>query len=172
MDQNSADKPPTKAVELGYLAANLPFLTRVLRAFIRTENASFYRDLHVEPGEIAIINLIGINPGLSQNDLAATVVIKKSAVTKIVKELETRGFVERRKMSADRRYNALKLTRSGEAKRAELLARMTEQQDGILSVLSVGERKQLFALLNRLLGHLATRNAGATLDPDGRDDPG
>src|SRR5690606_31683433 len=154
MDQNNAGQPPARAVDLGYLAHNIPFLTRVLRAFVRTENASFYRDLHLEPGEIAILNLIGINPGLSQNDLAGAGVIKKSAVTKIVKELEARGFVSRRKTSSDRRYNALTLTTAGEDKLAELRARMAEQQSGILSPFTPGEQEQLFSLLNRLLTHL------------------
>jgi len=166
MDTKNTGEPPSRAVELGYLARNIPFLTRVLRAFIRTENASFYRDTHLEPGEIAILNLIGINPGLSQNDLAGAVVIKKSAVTKIVKELEARGFVARRKISSDRRYNALTLTGDGERKREEVLGRMTEQQEGVLSVFTAKEQDQLFELLNRLLAHLAARNAlAAGTDP-------
>lgn len=171
MDQNNAGQPPARAVDLGYLAHNIPFLTRVLRAFVRTENASFYRDLHLEPGEIAILNLIGINPGLSQNDLADAVVIKKSAVTKIVKQLEARGFVERRKTTTDRRYNALTLSPAGEEKRTELRTRMAEQQSGILSPFTRKEQEQLFSLLNRLLAHLAERNASASaLDPGTNED--
>jgi DNA-binding MarR family transcriptional regulator len=159
MEETQTDHPPARAVELGDLARNIPFLTRVLRAFVRTENASFYRDLELEPGGIAILNLIGINPGMSQNDLADAVVIKKSAVTKLVKQLEARGFLERRRSSSDRRFNALTLTAAGEEKCRAVLVRMNEQQRGLLAPFSPDEQEQLFALLNRLLTHLAGRNA-------------
>lgn len=162
---------PRDEVEFGHLAENLPFLTRVLRAFIRAENAVFYADSGLELGEIAILNLIGVNPGLSQNDLAAAVVLKKSAVTKIVKLLEARGLVERRKIKTDKRYNALTLTEAGKDKLAALRDRMNRQQSELLSVLNAEERDQLFVLLNRLVDHLGERNRrGATRDPGSRED--
>src|SRR5690606_40858379 len=111
----------------------------------------------------AILNLIAINPGLSQNDLAGAVVIKKSAVTKIVKELEARGFVSRRKTSADKRYNAITLTTAGQEKLAGVRARMEEQQRGILSPFTPEAQEQLFALLDRRLAHRVPRSGAAAL---------
>ncbi|MEQ9812805.1 MAG: MarR family winged helix-turn-helix transcriptional regulator [Azospirillaceae bacterium] len=153
------DKPPIGEIELGYLAENLPFLSRVLRAFIRAENAQFYADFGIEQGEIAIINLIGINPGLSQNDLAAAVVIKKSAVTHLVKGLEARGLVTREKGTRDKRFNMLRLTEAGEDLRQRLRARMVEQQEALLGPFSKVERAMLFDQMNRLCNHLAARTA-------------
>lgn len=157
MAGNGNDKAPHPAVDIGYLAVDLPFLTRTLRAQIRAETISAYSDLELELGEIAIINLIGINPGISQNDLAAAVVLKKSAVTKLVKSLEERGLVARNKVAGDKRYNALTLTGAGEEKRGRLRQRMQRQHEDIMGIFSPREQQQLFGMLNRLAEHLRAR---------------
>ena len=153
-----AGAPATSTIDVGYLAKDLPFLTRTLRAHVRAETALAYRDFELEPGEIAVINLIGINPGISQNDLAAAVVLKKSAVTKLVKSLEERRLVARTKVKADKRYNALTLTRLGEEERTRMRQRMAEQHEALMGIFSAKEQEQLFDLLNRLSEHLQVRH--------------
>ena len=159
-----------RGLQLGHLSENLPFLTRALRAHIRAENAGLYADFDAQQGEIAVISLIGLNPGTSQNDLASTLVLKKSAVTKVIKGLEARGLVEREKVAADKRYNALRLTETGLAKFERINARMAEQHAALVAPFSAAEQKQLFALLNRLLAHLVERSTsrqpGLTDDAD------
>lgn len=151
-----------EGVALGPLKENLPFLTRALRAYIRVENADFFANFEAEQGEIAVISLIGLNPGISQNEVAATLVLKKSAVTKVIKGLEERGFVQREKVKADKRFNALTLTASGDAKFKRINARMEEQHGALLAPFSEDERAQLFGLLNRLHAHLVERNVERT----------
>lgn len=158
VSQSDNDKPPAGQITLDYLGEDLPYLTRVLRACIRAENAVFYRDFDTEHGDIAIINLIGINPGISQNDLAAAVVLKKSAVTKVIKSLEERGLVERQKTGHDKRFNSLTLTQAGEEKRRQLREGMLAQSEVLLSIFSKRERKQFLNLLRNLNDHLTSRN--------------
>lgn len=145
-------------LELDYLARDLPFLSRVLRSYIRNETAGAYKELDVDPGEIAITNLIGINPGISQNDLAAAVVFKKPAVTKVVRAMEDKGLVKRERVKADKRYNALVLTREGEKRRAAMRHKMETQHEALLNVFSAEEQTQFFDLMNRLCTHLAERH--------------
>jgi DNA-binding MarR family transcriptional regulator len=146
-------------MQLGPLRESLPFLTRALRAHIRSENASFFSDFNALQGEIVVICLIGENPGASQNEIASTLVFKKSAVTKLIKSLEDRGLVRREKVAADKRYNALTLTTTGRAKHKRILKRMAEQHEALIAPFSAAEQKQMFGLLNRLLDHLAERSA-------------
>lgn len=159
---NGSPEQRSDGVNLGHLRASLPFLTRALRAYIRAENAEFYTDFAAEQGEIVVISVIGLNPGISQNDLAATLVFKKSAVTKLVKDMEDRGLVERAKVAADKRFNALKLTGAGQAKYERVNERMARQQAAFLEPFSEAERTQLFSYLNRLHSHLADRHAQRT----------
>lgn len=151
-----------QGVVLGPLRENLPFLTRALRAYIRAENADFYADFGAEQGEIAILSVIGLNPGISQNDLAATLVFKKSAITKLVKELEARGLVERAKVAADKRFNALELTVAGQIRYQKISERMASQHAAFLEPFTPAERRELFTYLNRLYAHLGERHAQRT----------
>lgn len=158
MTKLDADQSQPAGVNLGTLRKNLPFLTRALRAYIRVENAGFFSGFETEQGEIAVISLIGLNPGISQNDVASTLVLKKSAVTKVIKGLEDRGLVQREKVETDKRFNALTLTREGQDKYHRINVRMTEQHDALLSPFDASERAQLFGLLNRLHQHLVERD--------------
>ncbi|WP_421951984.1 MarR family winged helix-turn-helix transcriptional regulator [Pelagibacterium sp.] len=158
MTKLDADQSQPAGVNLGTLRENLPFLTRALRAYIRVENADFFADFETEQGEIAVISLIGLNPGISQNEVAATLVLKKSAVTKVIKGLEDRGLVQREKVETDKRFNALTLTSEGQDKYGRINARMSEQHDTLLAPFEMEERAQLFGLLNRLHQHLVERD--------------
>lgn len=149
-------------VALGHLAQNLPYLTRAMRAYIRVENAEHFGDMDTEHGEIATLALISLNPGISQNDLAAKVVLKKSAVTQLIKSLEQRGLVSRRKSSTDRRYNALTLTPEGARRHAALIERIERQHDAVLAPFSHKERAELFQVLGRLLASLESRHEART----------
>lgn len=174
MIETEAELSDRRSMQLGPLRESLPFLTRALRAHIRGENAMFFADFGALQGEIVVICLIGENPGASQNDIASTLVFKKSAVTKLIKSLEDRGLVRREKVAADKRYNALTLTAAGRAKHKRILKRMAEQHEALVAPFSAAEQRQMFALLNRLLDHLADRSSarlGGQGQPlDGSDD--
>lgn len=150
------DKTPAGSIELGHLAEDISFVTRVLRAHIRARNAEFYRENDVASGGVALLCLIGLNPGISQNALAAAVVLKKSAVTKVISGMEEHGLVTRAKTRTDRRYNALHLTERGEAEWTRLRGEMRRQQDRLLAPLGDAERETLFALLGRLNDYYGT----------------
>jgi DNA-binding MarR family transcriptional regulator len=158
MTDNEADNSGRQLMQLGVLRESLPFLTRALRAHIRSENSAFFAEFDAMQGEIVVLCLIGENPGASQNDIASTLVFKKSAVTKLIKSLEDRGLVRRDKVAADKRYNALTLTAAGRAKQKRILKRMAEQHAALVAPFSPAEQKQMFDLLNRLLAHLADRS--------------
>lgn len=149
-------------VVLGPLRENLPFLTRALRAYIRAENAEFYAALEAEQGEIVVLSVIGLNPGMSQNDLAATLVFKKSAITKLVKDLEARGLVERARSQTDKRYNALRLTPAGQARYQKISGLIASQNAVFLEPFTEQERAQMFTFLNRLYVHLGQRQLQRT----------
>jgi DNA-binding MarR family transcriptional regulator len=170
---NGSRDQRVEGVFLGPLRESLPFLTRALRAYIRAENAEFYTDFAAEQGEIVVLSVVGLNPGISQNDLAATLVFKKSAVTKLVKDLEDRGLVERAKVATDKRFNALTLTSTGNAKYQRINDRMASQQAAFLEPFTEAERNEFFGYLNRLHAHLADRHAqrtGSTSAIAGADD--
>ncbi|SIN99208.1 MarR family winged helix-turn-helix transcriptional regulator [Vannielia litorea] len=156
MDSTSDDMP-TVELTLGPLARDLSFVSRALSAHLRGHTARVFEDHHVPSGGIALISLIGLNPGVSQKDLAGAVALKKSALTKLVNALESTGFIERRKGEGDRRYNAVRLTAAGQKLHDEVMTEITAIQEELLAPLSREERDTYFALTWRLIAHLAAQ---------------
>ncbi len=152
--QDRATPEDQDRIELGHLSHDLSFVSRILRAHIVERNAPFFDAHGVAGGEVALLNLIGQNPGISQKGLAEVVVLKKSAITKLVNEMERNGLITRRKEGDDLRVNALHLTEGGQEKLARMRADMDALQSELLAVLSPAERGMLFELMWRLIDGL------------------
>lgn len=147
-----SDGPAAEGIRLGHLATDLSFATRILRTQIQERNAPFFRAHKAAGGEVAVLSLIAMNPGMTQKDLARAVVLKKSALTKLVNEMDGQGLIERRKECADLRLNALYLTPGGQERLARMRPEMSALQEAFLAPLSPGERVILFELIWRLIG--------------------
>lgn len=152
-------------IELGVLAEDISFVSRILRAQIVARNSAIFARHGVASGEVALLHLISSNPGISQKEISRAVVLKKSALTKLVNEMERSGLIDRRKEGGDLRLNALYLTASGEAKLAGMGDDLAALRGGALEVFSPAEQAMLFELLWRLIDGLG----GMALDePDGK----
>lgn len=147
-------KSARSRIDLGYLEDDISFVTRILRVQLQERNAPLFERHAIPGGVVALLNLIGLNPGLNQKEIARSVVLKKSALTKLLNEMERNGQIERRKGGSDRRLNALYLTEKGEAQRTRMRPDMAALQDSHLEALSPGERAMLFELLWRLVDSL------------------
>jgi DNA-binding MarR family transcriptional regulator len=69
--------------------------------------------------EIYALNILAERAPLSQQDLGDALLLEKSSITRLVQQLEQRGWVMRERDARDNRLRLLRLT--------ELGARMTEQ---------------------------------------------
>ncbi len=145
----------------GRLSEDISFVTRILRTRIQERNRDFYAAHEVAGGQVAVLNLIDANPGLTQKDLSHLVVFRKSALTKLVNEMERTGLIERRKEGADKRLNALYLTPDGATLLARMQQDMTRMQEELLAPLSPAERAMLFELLWRLIENPLVGDADA-----------
>lgn len=155
----SKQQEPEAEASFGHLAEDLSFVSRILRTRIHELNEPFFAEHEIAAGEVAVLNLIAINPGISQKSLASAVVLRKSGLTKLVNELERAGFIERRKEGEDRRRNALYLTRVGTERLDRMRPEMEQLKEDILSSLTPGERAMLFELLWRLIDGLKPDDA-------------
>jgi DNA-binding MarR family transcriptional regulator len=84
-------------------------------------------------------------------ELAETMHCDAGNVTGLVDRLEERGLVTRREDMADRRRKVVTLTDRGRATRDRLIELLYAEPPGVHG-LSADERRQLVALLTRLLG--------------------
>ncbi|MBF9042259.1 MarR family transcriptional regulator [Rhodobacterales bacterium HKCCE4037] len=154
------------AVNLGWLARDLPFLTRTLRFLLRPDSDSMRQELGLDPGEIGVLAIVGQNEGISQNGLADSLVLKKSAVTKIVQAIEKRGLIERRRSESDRRSNELFLTVKGKAVTDRMQAATAALQDIWFEGIPAAERAVFFKVLFGIVEGLVERGVEGGPDED------
>ncbi len=67
---------PPKGDDFGILSRDLPFMARTLQSLLRPEGHAIRQALDLEAGVIGVLSVIWLNPGISQNDLATSVVLK------------------------------------------------------------------------------------------------
>jgi DNA-binding MarR family transcriptional regulator len=148
--------PLSTRVELGPLARDLPFVIRNLQALLRPEGEAIRNALNIEHGGIGILSVVWLNPGISQNDLASSLAMKKSAIAKLVKNLERKGFLSRERVHADRRMNSLTLTTQGHQFVAEMRRRTDALNAWLLDDIAPDEQDAFFRVLERIFTRLGS----------------
>lgn len=157
MSDNEPKGP--SGVELGPLTRDLHFMVRTLQSLLRPEGRALREAFDLEPGVIGLLLIVWLNPGISQSELARSVVLTKPSVTALVKKLETAGLLERRRVDADRRMNALTLTGEGHALIARIRSRSEAAQDRIFEGVAASDREAFFRVTQHLFEHLTAKTA-------------
>lgn len=131
-------------------------LSGLLGYRLRVAQQAVFRDFarsipEASPGRVGILLLIDANPGVTQSRLAQAVGIDRSTMVGVLHALQGRELIERRR-GEDRRTNGLWLTRSGRALVASVKQRIRIHERRVASRLTVAERTQLLAMLEKLGG--------------------
>jgi len=100
------------------------------------------------PRQFALMLCIQQNPGATQIELVRLSGIDRSTLAEMLRRLLRRGLVTRQKTDGDKRANALRLTRDGEAMLARVTPKVIASQERILGPIPRAQRRQLVALLS------------------------
>lgn len=100
--------------------------------------------------DAGLLRKIASDPGVSQQALAEHLGVMPSRMVALVDELETKGIVERRRSSEDRRNYALHLTDRGRKTLGDLSGIAAEHEESLCSALGKEERVQLKNLCQRI----------------------
>lgn len=107
-------------------------------------------------GAAALVSLAA-NPGVSVTELGRRVGLSQSAATRMVDSLEAGGLVERRPSTATRRMVVVWPARAGRAAARRILESRGEPLADLVGTLEPAERRELSALLTKLLAGLYER---------------
>lgn len=130
----------------------LPYRLSILSNRVsRAIAARYAKTFDLTIPEWRIIAVLGRSPGLTAKDVAEATEMDKVAVSRAVARLSAAGRVAGQADPADARRQRLVLTRAGEALHARIAPIALESEQKLLSALSTRERKELDALLERLL---------------------
>jgi DNA-binding MarR family transcriptional regulator len=106
--------------------------------------------LGVEPRHVGMLMRLAANEGKAQQVIGELVGLNPTQMVFLVDELESRGFVERRRNPADRRSYALYLTPAGRDMLSKVREASRAHQAIFGASLSETEQKQLTELLGRI----------------------
>jgi DNA-binding MarR family transcriptional regulator len=104
----------------------------------------------ITPGLFGMAQVIAANPGLCQSRLAEAMGVDRSTIVSVIRQLETRGLVERLASPQDRRSHALHVTREGRAALRRMEKLVLRHEARIAKDLSADERRTLMRLLARV----------------------
>ncbi len=102
-------------------------------------------------GAYSIVMLLGGIGEMTQRELGDAAGIDPRNLVPILDDVEERGLLSRGEHRTDRRRHAVRLTPAGKAHLARLAKVGADAEASLLEPLSSSERKQLRALLSRLL---------------------
>src|SRR5262245_66118774 len=145
----TADEPET-GLDLGRLEGILGFHVRMANAAIYRDFAATLAALALTQKQLAVLELIAENPGVSQIDLANALGTDRATMMALVDRLDLRGLIERRSSSLDKRRQELRLTDAGEAVRREAFGLVDRHEQRFLSRFTPAEREMLVDALKRI----------------------
>jgi DNA-binding MarR family transcriptional regulator len=113
------------------------------------------------------LNVLEFEQAVTQHQLGQSIGMDPSSMVTAIDELESRGWVERRRHPSDRRAHALHITAQGRRTLAKGRKLAAEAQEELLAPLSDPERQQLHDLLLRLAEAAQTVDGDPLTKPPG-----
>jgi len=120
--------------------------------------------LGLRPRHLVTLTVLRNTGGMSQTDLADTIRIDRTNLVGLLNELETSGWIERRRSPEDRRRHIVELTTAGH----EILSRaefaLAAAEDEVLSALDGSQRAALHDLLQEVVRDASCTEPSAVRD--------
>jgi DNA-binding MarR family transcriptional regulator len=143
----TVNRPKRRPLDQGALPGLLGYRLRLAQQAVFRDFAASVPGL--SPGRLGLLIYVDANPGVTQSRLAEAVHRDRSTMVGVLDQLEARGLVERRR-GADRRTNALWLTRAGRTLLAQALRAIARHEQRISAKLTLSERRRLLSLLGKI----------------------
>ena len=122
------------------------------------------RALALTPAQFGVLTILKTHPGLGQSSLARALGFDKVTVLRVLRGLETRGFVERGPAPDNRRNMCVNLTAEGRKVLQQAQRPAERAYKRLLAPLDTQQQEQLIHLLQLLTGELED-DARATFVP-------
>jgi DNA-binding MarR family transcriptional regulator len=154
------DRIPVE-VSLGLLNGSVGFVLRRTQMAVFAEFIVSLGQLDLKPAQYSLLEVVDANPGLRLSEAAAALGIQKANFVGLVRKLERRSLLQRRRSIADRRSYVLHLQPGGRRLLAVARALHDAHESRLASRLGSEERERLLQLLRRLASGGRTRTAGS-----------
>jgi DNA-binding MarR family transcriptional regulator len=137
-------------VSLGPLSGYVGFVLRRIQIAVFAGFIASLSELDLKPAQYSLLEIVDANPGLRQSEAAAALGIQKANFVGLVRKLERRSLLQRRRSVADRRSYVLHLQPGGRRLLAQARALHDAHESRLTAQLGSGGRERLLQLLTRL----------------------
>lgn len=149
--EGSASAASVERLQFGALPTTLGYKLRRVQLAYKRHFTFSAPDSDFQLHDVGVLSLIARNPDVTPSALAASLTIDAAQITNILKLLDAKGLISRRKSPSDSRSRVLRLTALGQREHERLNAIIQEvEQSFIGDALSPEEISQLLGLLERL----------------------
>ena len=149
-DRRKAPRADSAARRGPPLEARIAYLVSKVGRRQSTRFAELLRPLGLRPKHFAVMNVVDLADGPSQQQLGAALGLDPSGLISAIDELEANGLLERRRARDDRRRHALFLTRAGKAMLAKAREAVRRRGEELIAPLSESEAQSFHDLLHRI----------------------
>lgn len=151
-------KPARPMLRSEWLSGLMGFHVRLAHASLYKHFTRSMAELKLTQKQIAVLELIGSNPGCSQVDLAASLGMDRATMMALVESLERRDLLERSVSATDRRRQDLHLTAEGLAMSVKAREVIERHEADLLEGWSDEERQAFVGALQRFRGRFGPWN--------------
>jgi MarR family transcriptional regulator, temperature-dependent positive regulator of motility len=127
----------------------------LIRRFHQIAVAAFVTETEQAGVELTAVQYAALfvlrdNEGIDQATLAGLIAYDRVTIGGVISRLESRGYLERKNSTEDRRARILRLTRQGRAVLTKLAPAVHQAQEVMLQGLNKAERAELMKLLRKV----------------------
>jgi DNA-binding MarR family transcriptional regulator len=123
------------------------------------------RELGLTPAQFGVLTVLRAHPGLGQSSLARALGFDKVTVLRVLRGLQSRGFVARGPAEGNKRNISVVLTAQGEEILRQAQKPAEKAYKRLLGPLDEGQQTQLLELLQLLTGELEDEARAAFVPP-------
>lgn len=135
---------------------NEEVIYNIAKAYTVIDNiiSGFLSKYDLSPAKFNILLMIkhvGLNKGISQNEISKRLLVTTSNITHMIDKLEKEKYVERISQKGDRRVNLIRITKKGAALLDSIWPQYKEKVNAMISKIYLDkEKKTLIDLLDRM----------------------
>ncbi len=137
-------------IDTSYLESLLGYNARRASLVIIEHFVRGMAEFDLRPVDFSVLSIIHHNPGVTSRQLCSVLSILPPNLVGLIKDLESRGLIERRPHPLDRRAQGLHLTAVGSEWMPKAEDRASELERQAAQALSAAEQAQLIQLLQKL----------------------
>lgn len=140
----------TASLDMGFLESLAGYNARRAALALIAEFLREMAPFGLRVVDFSVLTLIAHNPGITSRQLCAALDILPPNLVGMVRQMEGKGWIERRQHPTDRRAQGLFLTPQGQDFQARAQAKVASLESPDITHLTPGERDTLLRLLRKV----------------------